>query len=867
LLIVAVGVAVAAIAAVRLTSSDSTKPPGPAVDAGRWAAVAAELLANGDREGAERAFAAVRARATPRVAAALHGVADWSRDGTRVVTQAGGMLLVFSVGDFREVARLDAGAAVDFTLSPDGQLLELCHSDSYGDESARIDLVRVATGEVIRSIPRARCSTARAWSSDGKLFAAPTWPRDPPDGGVPCDEVVVWDLDAGSPRRTLHAQGEEACFGVDFLAFDDGAARLRTAEREGGERAWSLATGEIVASRDGHLEIGPAGIGVQVQLRRHSDGPVRRVDARTSADLGELSDPRCPTARGSLFGPTGAELATFDDRHVCLWDPRQGTLRGTIDVERRPELDELRFTPSGAALVIGVAGEAGTNVEHARSYSTKDGALVEDFGTVSYLGPSGDALLFLDQRSHELLRIRKDAAAERTSFAGRRGRFVLPAKRRPAGAATQPWLPETRASKVHATEAGLAVLDGATGGLVQLPAEAGAWSVEMSPDLRWMIGFDEHGHARMWDLVGRRVVRADEESPGAYVDDLRLTGEALTFTSILDEVRLDLASATLQRTHPNPAEAPPKKTDPLRVTVTANGKDIALHPAPLAPTFVWMPGAKLDPGVSRIQMAVLATAVSEDGRAAAAIFAHGDGVVDNNWSCEVRTFELPSGRETRRFPSQPRIYALEFYDGGRLLLGTGHDDGGGAWLWETKTGKLLFKHEMNVKDAKLLVPQDRLVLLGMQGAVEVWDVKNKRRSTDPLDGVKHADVSADGRLIAATGHGSVRVLSIDGEVVTSFATPLGDPAGVVFAAGPKDALAFWKQGAVELVRASDGSRRVSLRFDQDAALAVAGGRVELFGDEGRASRLGRCFVDGFDFPLTWCLEEHRQSGLLAAILR
>jgi hypothetical protein len=280
-----------------------------------------------------------------------------------------------------------------------------------------------------------------------------------------------------------------------------------------------------------------------------------------------------------------------------------------------------------------------------------------------------------------------------------------------------------------------------------------------------------------------------------------------------------------------------------------------------------MPGAKLDPGVSRIQMVVLATAVSEDGRAAAAIFGHGDGVVDNNWSCEVRTFELPSGRETRRFPSQPRIYALEFYDGGRLLLGTGHDDGGGAWLWETRTGKLLFKHEMNVKDATLLVHQDRLVLLGMQGALEVWDVKNNRPSTDPLDGVNHADVSADGRLIAAEGHGRVRVLSLDGGAVTSFAAPLGDPAGVVFAAGPKDVLAFWKQGAVELVRARDGSRLISLRFDQDAALAAAGGAVELFGDADRASRLGRCFVDGFDFPLAWCLEDHRQSGLLAATLR
>jgi hypothetical protein len=265
-------------------------------------------------------------------------------------------------------------------------------------------------------------------------------------------------------------------------------------------------------------------------------------------------------------------------------------------------------------------------------------------------------------------------------------------------------------------------------------------------------------------------------------------------------------------------------------------------------------------------MAVLATAVSEDGRAAAAIFAHGDGVVDNNWSCEVRTFELPSGRETRRFPSQPRIYALEFYDGGRLLLGTGHDDGGGAWLWETKTGKLLFHHEMNVKDATLLVQEERLVLLGMQGALEVWDVKNNRLSTAPLDGVKRAAVSADGRLIAAAGHGRTRVLSIDGATVTSFATPLGDPAGVVFAAGAK-VVASWKQGAVELVRAIDGSRLMSLRFDQDAALAVADGKVELFGDEGRASSLGRCFVDGFDFPLAWCLEEHRRSGLLAAILR
>jgi len=47
---------------------------------------------------------------------------------------------------------------------------------------------------------------------------------------------------------------------------------------------------------------------------------------------------------------------------------------------------------------------------------------------------------------------------------------------------------------VVADESGLALLDGATGKLFTAPAEPGKWQVEPSPDLHWMVGWDEQGH-------------------------------------------------------------------------------------------------------------------------------------------------------------------------------------------------------------------------------------------------------------------------------------------------------------------------------------------------------------------------------------
>lgn len=833
-----------------------------AAPAPRPLAEASALLANGDVEGARRAFDGAGPHPTIRIATAIHGGLSWSRDGSRLAFLSGGDLVIQKTGDFQEAARLDAAGVEQYALSEDGRLAALFRPEGKTVTEGVYQILRTDTGELLGEIPDATsCGRAMAFSPDGKLFVGSTG-----SFGDYCAHAVIWDVERRAvrhivPPRAPDGQTAGRIEHVDLLL---GGALLRTGEDSGPERTWDLATGALVGSREGFLDEGPDGIGLTMHRIEGSLHAMKLFDTRANKDLGELTDEACPASMGAIMGPKGAPLASFGDSFLCLWDPRARRFLGKAALDERPFLDDIRFTPNGEAVVVGRMVEPEQRIERARVYSAKNAAQIEDLGPIVYLGPTRDALLFLDSRAHELVRVRGARPAERTPFTGRRGKFLFPTRRGERSASLEPWAWSPRTDSVVADDSGLAILDGATGQLVQLVAEPGKWQVQTSPDLHWMVGWDDRGHSRIWDLVRRRAVRAMSKGPGVEIGQMEITTEELRASDWATELRLKLATGAME-SKPLPPEphVDSSKPSPLYVEVEAQGRTVRLHPVP-NPTFVLGPAFDIPPGQSRVRLAVTATAVSPDERKAAVGFALGDGVVDNVWQGEVRVFELPSGRQTRRYHTPYWVYLLQFDDDGGRLLATGNNDPVGLWVWDLEAGKALLEIPgVNTTRAALTGRGDRVTFLGNDG-LEAWDVARSKRVYGPVPRISDLAIAPDGDRVAALGGSAIRLLDASGALVRTVAAPANDRSTAAFFAG--GVLVAFGGDAVELLRGADGARVMSLRLGATSALGLSGDKVELFGDEATARQFASCRADGFDFPLAWCERGHLEKGMLAKLL-
>jgi len=866
----AIGVALLAAtvaAATHMLQSDASSAPSvapSATPARSPLAEASEMLANGDSEGARRAFESARAHPEIRIANGIHGGLRWSRDGSRLGFVSGEEIVILQTGDFHEVARLGAAGVERYVLSDDGQLVALFRGEGTLATKAVFQIVRADTGEVLGAIPEAtQCGEAMAFSPDGKLFVGAA-----EGSGEACAHAVIWDVERRAERRVVPAREPEGhspgrIAHVELLA---GGALLRTAEDSGPERTWDLATGALVGTREGSLEVGPDGIGVYMHRVQGSVHTVKLFDMRSSRDLGELTDDRCRASMGAIFGPKGGPLATFGDSFLCLWDPRARRFLGAAQLDERPFLDDLRFTPNGEAVVVGAPVEPEQEIERARVYSAKSAAKVEDLGRVVYLGPTRDALLFFDNHDHELVRVRGERPAERIPFAGRRGKFVFPSRRSERSDSIEPWQKGPRTDTVRVDDKGLAMLDGATLELVPLAAEPGKWQVQVSPDLRWMVGWDDHGHSRIWDLVRRRAVRAMSEGAGAEMARLEITTEEIRVSDWATERTLTLATGAMQsRRFPEEPKVDADKPSPLYVEVEALGRTIRLHPVP-NPTFVLGPAFDIPPGQSRVRLSTTAVAVSPDERRAAVAFALGDGVVDNVWNGEVRVFDLPSGRQTRRYATPYWVYLLQFDGDGGRLLATGNNDPVGLWVWDMATGKELLEIPgVNTTQAALSERGDRVTFLNVvSDGPEAWDVGRAARVFGPISGATDFAVTDDGDLLAALGGGTIRLFDSGGRLVRSLRAPANDRSTSAMFVGDK--LVVFGGHTVDFLRAADGAPAMSVYFGATSALGLSGDKVELFGDEATARLFASCRAGGFDFPFAWCERGHVERGVLAKLL-
>lgn len=161
---------------------------------------------------------------------------------------------------------------------------------------------------------------------------------------------------------------------------------------------------------------------------------------------------------------------------------------------------------------------------------------------------------------------------------------------------------------------------------------------------------------------------------------------------------------------------------------------------------------------------------------------------------------------------QGAIYAADFSSDGRTIAAAGDDQT--AWLWETATGKLLFKlagHTAAVHGLAYAPDGKRLATVSDDGACRIWDTTtgnalatlNHQPSTlnHPLTTIAF---SADGRLIATGGSDEGKVNVWDAALFTlRQSLDLGPAECVAFAPAAKKLAIAGRDGCIRICECSE----------------------------------------------------------------
>jgi len=180
----------------------------------------------------------------------------------------------------------------DIAVAPDGKQFAVA-----GNETGRVVLVNMESGEQSASLPGQRCVE---YSPDGRFIAyeSTTMPF----------AVELWDLEAGHRMAVLTGH-DGYVYDVDFSR--DGRY-LATACDDGSTRMWDIATAE------------------EFQTLRAHTGVVKRV----------------------VFHPSGKRVVTASENSIDLWDVETGALLLSFPVQTGKQAMAIEFSPDGRTLAM-----------------------------------------------------------------------------------------------------------------------------------------------------------------------------------------------------------------------------------------------------------------------------------------------------------------------------------------------------------------------------------------------------------------------------------------------------------------------------------------------------------------------------------
>ena len=245
-------------------------------------------------------------------------------------------------GDYRTwhlpdgaMARLGKGYIGEIAFSPGGQYLAVA-------SSIGVWIYEVATSRALMLIPTASEVFSVSFSPDGATLASGSW-----DG-----TVKLWDVATGEIIATLEGHTDV----VRSVSFSPDGATLASGAGDGTVKLWDVMTGEPIATLEGHtagvhsVSFSPDG----ATLASGSwDGTVKLWDVATHTTIATLQGHADGGVSSVSFSPTGATLAAgIWDGTVKLWDVATHTTVATLE----GHVDQVRsvsFSPAGATLASG----------------------------------------------------------------------------------------------------------------------------------------------------------------------------------------------------------------------------------------------------------------------------------------------------------------------------------------------------------------------------------------------------------------------------------------------------------------------------------------------------------------------------------
>jgi WD40 repeat protein/predicted Ser/Thr protein kinase len=575
-------------------------------------------------------------------------------------------------------------------FSPDGRLIAAASTDRNAH------ILEAATGRSLGMLPHDSAVVSLAFSPDGQRLATGTHDR----------AAQLWNV------RTLEPLGPALRHGdaVASLQFSPDGEALLTASLDGCARLFDVATGQL---RFSPLRIeGPLRKAVFDRAGRrivtHGDDAVAQVwDARTGSPWAVPVKHPAPLLLAE-FTPDDRRLVTVDLNGLIQVSDAQAGARQPVRLAHDEPVIRAAFglAPDEAVAVTRSHPFVRWNVRTGQRLAL--GPPIERPISKALFAPNG-ACVLVQQSEHwaQLWDIER----------GRLLRPDLTLVGTETNAAFSPdgrWL-ALKQARVGTNALAIEVIDAATGGLLPhslKTADRGSHTIDLqfSPDGRFLFHNELWVHGQLWqftrtDQPSPRLPAAPEDRAAQFSPDGR---RLATGGSERDAQFFDLETAA----QVGPTLAHPQPVREARFT--PDGKMLVTATIDNA-VWVWdVASGKLRLPPMRLRGAVQRVDVSPDGRS---LMILSGGAFLSVW-------DLATGKQ--RFPTVQiagDLLIAQFIGAGQRWITVNKD--GVATLRDTGTGLVMndpFRHGAAVHDARVNADGTRLLMVGADQAVSVWEI-------------------------------------------------------------------------------------------------------------------------------------------------
>lgn len=278
-------------------------------------------------------------------------VVGFTPDGKRVISGAGGEIVVWDPQSGMEFYRLKAGTNI-LSISSNGIL-------AASAAGANITVWDIESGQILTNKTQfirndnndLRSISALVFSADGSMIASSegegdsSWqiPRPPSIGG----RIVIWDPLTGNDIVSMQ-HGDS----VPVLAFSSNGKKLASGSFDGTSRVWDVQTGRPLSNFSFEANVGAVAFGKNDEwiVSSSDDGTAKIWDARTGNEINRLITGNDTNVKSIAISPNGEYMAGGNDEGVWVWQI-EGQEISKMEHGQALTISSVDYGPDGKTVV------------------------------------------------------------------------------------------------------------------------------------------------------------------------------------------------------------------------------------------------------------------------------------------------------------------------------------------------------------------------------------------------------------------------------------------------------------------------------------------------------------------------------------